>query len=141
MAYKGKAITNRDIRTNDGVSIPNPGRAPVERGPLNRDTPYTNQTEFNDSQTMGDRSMNGAIVGMDSWRKQENLDDPGLDSSGGWLYKQGTPFGETAMFNQLPPGQDISDQNYAAIYEMKLKTVTEISYPGDGAFPVRDVPE
>jgi hypothetical protein len=140
MAFKGDAIKNRSYRTNDGSSIPDPGRAAVNKGFLNRNTDYSNETAFNDT-TASDRSMNGQITGMQSWRKDENLDDPGLDASGGWLYKQGTPYGEAAMFNQLPPGQDINDQNYAAIYEMPLKTVTAIGYPGDGAFPVRDIPE
>jgi len=140
MAKMGTAIKNRSMRTNDGIGIPNPGRSPSNAGPLNRDTTYSNETAFN-FPTMGDAALNGKIEGMDSWQQSVNLDDPGFDASGGWLYKQGTPYGEAAMFNQLPPGHDISDQKYAAIYEMPLRMVTAISYPGDGAFPVRDIPE
>lgn len=60
----------------------------------------------------------------------------------GYMDKNGTPFGEGAKFNFLPPGMDISNQMNAEIHEMPLRTVVDISYPGDGWMPTpRDVSE
>jgi hypothetical protein len=84
--------------------------------------------------------QDGKIRGMQSEQSQA-LDNPGFDASGGWITKKGTPYGEAAMFNQLPPGMDISAQQYSDIRDMPLKKVTSISYPGDGAFPSTDVKE
>jgi hypothetical protein len=60
----------------------------------------------------------------------------------GYLDKQGTPYGESAKFNMMPPGMDIDNQLYAEINEMPLRKVTQESYPGDGWMPApRDIPE
>lgn len=60
----------------------------------------------------------------------------------GYLDKQGTPYGEAAKFNFLPPGMDISNQENAEIHSMPLKMLTAESYPGDGWMPSpRDIPE
>jgi len=60
----------------------------------------------------------------------------------GYLDKQGTPYGEGAKFNFLPPGMDISNQENAEIHEMPLRKLTAESYPGDGWMPApRDIPE
>jgi hypothetical protein len=79
------------------------------------------------------------IVGMDSLK-----DDIG-EKSGfltyGYIDKAGTPYGEAAKFNFLPPGMDISNQENAEIHEMKLTKVTDMSYPGDGWQGARDIPE
>lgn len=83
----------------------------------------------------------GVIRGMQSWQQNVNLDDPGFDASGSCFYKHGTPYGEAAMFNQLPPGPDISDQKYALINEMPFKSITDLGYPGDGGFEFKDVSE
>ena len=50
----------------------------------------------------------------------------------GYLDKKGTPSGEDAKFNHLPPGEDISNQAIVEINDMPLKKVVDISYPGDG---------
>ena len=70
-----------------------------------------------------------------------------LDKSGikdtGYLDKKGTPQGQSVsptgisghIFNQLPPGDNISDQLVCDIDRtdtMKVKTVTDMGYPGDG---------
>ena len=127
------------MKTNDGTNIPgsNFNRSMPNAGALTPDEPLDNSMSFETSPT----GNNAVIQGMDSWNKSENLDDPGFDANGSCFYKFGTPYGEKAMFNQLPPGPDITDQKYALINEMPLKTVTTMGYPGDGAFPVRDVPE
>lgn len=60
----------------------------------------------------------------------------------GYIDKKGTPYGDSATFNRMPPGMDISDQEVVDIRSMQLKTVTDISYPGDGWNPApRDIPE
>jgi hypothetical protein len=60
----------------------------------------------------------------------------------GYLDKQGTPYGEAAKFNYLPPGMDISNQMNAEIHEMPLKKLVAESYPGDGWMPApRDITE
>ena len=65
----------------------------------------------------------------------------GFDNSH-YLDKKGTPYGEGAKFNFLPPGMDITAQENTDQRGMVLKTVTDISYPGDGWEPApRDIPE
>jgi hypothetical protein len=60
----------------------------------------------------------------------------------GYLDKQGTPYGEAAKFNFLPPGMDISNQENAEINEMPLRKLVAESYPGDGWMPApQDIPE
>ena len=60
----------------------------------------------------------------------------------GYLDKGGTPFGEAAKFNFLPPGMDISNQENVEINEMPLRKIVAESYPGDGWMPApRDIPE
>jgi hypothetical protein len=60
----------------------------------------------------------------------------------GYLDKQGTPYGEAAKFNFLPPGMDISNQENAEIHSMPLKKLVDESYPDDGWMPKpRDMQE
>ena len=79
---------------------------------------------------------------------EKNMPDVGtLSSSGGasvekdgikdtgYLEKKGTPSGEGAMFNMLPPGTNIEDQSVADIRAQPLKSWTGgLSYQGDGGF-------
>lgn len=85
--------------------------------------------------------QDGSIRGMESLQPNVNLDDPGFTADGRHMFKHGTPYGESAMFNQLPPGMDISSQQYALINEMPLKRITAMGYEGDGGFPTTDVVE
>lgn len=55
----------------------------------------------------------------------------GIQSSG-YLNKKGTPNGADAKFNKMPPGTDIENQVVADIRELPMKTLTNLSYPGDG---------
>ena len=65
----------------------------------------------------------------------------GFETSG-YLDKKGTPYGEGARFNFLPPGMDISNQDITDQRNMPMKTLTAESYPGDGWEPTsRDLPE
>jgi hypothetical protein len=127
------------MKTNDGTRIPGSNfvRGMVDKGTLGPKTELDNSMAFEHSPTKN----NLVIQGMESWEKDVPLDDAGFDASGNAGYKFGTPYGEAAMFNQLPPGPDITDQNYILVNEMPLKQVTMMGYPGDGAFPIRDVPE
>lgn len=61
----------------------------------------------------------------------KTLDKSGVKATG-YIDKKGTPNGESAKFNAMPPGQDIDDQKLADIHEMPLKTVVSLGYPGDG---------
>jgi hypothetical protein len=59
----------------------------------------------------------------------------------GYINKKGTPFGESAKFNFLPPGMDISNQENVEINNMPMKRVVSESYPGDGWPGEKDVVE
>lgn len=79
-------------------------------------------------------------------RGMEGLHNDIGESSGfitdGYLDKQGTPYGEAAKFNYLPPGMDISNQENAEIHSMPFRKLISESYPGDGWTPApRDIPE
>lgn len=62
-------------------------------------------------------------------RNEENT--TGFVTSG-FITKKGTPSGEGAMFNKLPPGDDIDNQEVAEISKgMPMKKITPLGY-GDG---------
>ena len=83
----------------------------------------------------------GKIPGMQSMTG-EALDKPGWQADGQQIYKFGTPYGESAQFNYLPPGMDISNQANALINNMPLRVYSGgVTYPMDTPWPVRDVPE
>jgi hypothetical protein len=64
----------------------------------------------------------------------QSIDKDGIKDTG-YLDKKGTPSGERAMFNMLPPGTNIEDQKVADIREMPMKMYDRgLSYPGDGGF-------
>lgn len=50
----------------------------------------------------------------------------------GYLVKKGTPQGDGAKLNIMPPGMDIDDQDIYDGREMPRKDVTSTGYPGDG---------
>ena len=128
-------------RSNDGVEIPT-GPAAASKKPMLTAKDKMSNVDMFEKYRKGGAAMNGAIEGMHSWRPGENLDDPGLDASGGCFYKWGTPYGEQAMFNQLPPGPDISDQAYVLIHNMPFRQYSGgVTFPGDTPWPVRDVEE
>lgn len=58
----------------------------------------------------------------------------GFEDSG-YIVKKGTPYGESAKFNYLPPGMDIDNQEIVDIRSMPYKELTDLSYPGDGWEP------
>lgn len=82
----------------------------------------------------------GTIKGMQSLQS-ETLDRPGFISDASYINKKGTPSGESAMFNRMPPGMDISNQECCDINDMPMRKLLDLSYPGDGAFKNRDIPE
>jgi hypothetical protein len=62
----------------------------------------------------------------------ETLDKAGIKGDG-YLVKKGTPFGVDVLFNSLPPGTDITDQEVADIRTQEMSTwKSGLSYPGDG---------
>jgi hypothetical protein len=59
-----------------------------------------------------------------------------------YITKKGTPYGEAAKLNFMPPGMDIGDQDITDQRNMPLKKLVAESYPGDGWEPApRDIPE
>jgi hypothetical protein len=63
-----------------------------------------------------------------------SLEKDGINDTG-YLTKKGTPSGESAKFNMLPPGTNIEDQAVADIREEPLKLYKHgLSYPDDGGF-------
>lgn len=51
----------------------------------------------------------------------------------GYLAKKNVPFGVNAMFNSLPPGMDIEDQEVCDIRQEELRIYEGgLGYPGDG---------
>lgn len=51
----------------------------------------------------------------------------------GYLAKKGLEFGANALYNSLPPGMDIEDQELADIRKMELRTYDGgLGYEGDG---------
>jgi hypothetical protein len=141
MAESGVKRTKRSYKTNDGTMIPGFVRGAPNHGSLGPETPLDNSNMFEEVGADGHKDFSGKIGGMESL-VSENLDDPGFDASGKDFYKHGTPYGEKAMFNQLPPGMDISDQKFMIINEMPLRTyMGGVTFPGDTPWPVRDVEE
>jgi len=134
-------INTAKMTTNDGARVPKSKEAAKQEGILDRNTKLSNTDAF-EQYRKGGAAINGAIEGMESIQKGVNLDDPGFDASGDCFVKKGTPYGEAAMFNQLPPGPDINDQAYADINDMPLRTYQGgVTFPGDTPWPVRDIEE
>lgn len=79
------------------------------------------------------------IVDMQSL-KQDIGEASGFQTSG-YLDKKGTPYGEAAKFNMMPPGMELANQEVADIRMMPFKKITDSGYEGDGGFPSRDVSE
>lgn len=79
------------------------------------------------------------IKGMDS-ASGSNNEMAGFKTTG-YINKKGTPYGESAMFNKMPPGMDISNQDVTDQNDMPMKKLTDTSYPGDGWDSSRDIPE
>ena len=92
------------------------------------------------SQPLNDTGVSAGIAGL------TGLHDDIGERSGfivdGYLDKQGTTYGESAKFNFLPPGMDISNQENVEINHMPLRKIIAESYPGDGWMPApQDIPE
>jgi hypothetical protein len=131
-------VIHNNFKTNDGESVPLPAKGVMDSGKLTLDSKYDNETIFN----RGNKPVVSNIPGMESWQPSVNLDNPGFDASGGQIRKNDMPYGEAAMFNQLPPGHDIDNQSFAVINNMPLRLYSGgVTFPGDTPWPVRDVPE
>jgi len=64
--------------------------------------------------------------------KMAGSEKVGVKNSG-YLDKKGTPSGEGAKFNFLPPGMKIEDQSVADIRSLSMSNYSGgLGYPGDG---------
>jgi len=90
---------------------------------------------------MGKAAKGGdtSIVGMSS-AKGADSEMTGFQT-GGYIDKRDTPYGDSATFNRMPPGMDISNQECVEIHSMPFKKVVSTSYPGDGWGNEKDVSE
>ena len=62
----------------------------------------------------------------------ESVDKTGIKDNG-YLTKKGLEFGVNAMYNSLPPGMDIEDQENSDIRVENMKVYSGgLGYPGDG---------
>lgn len=84
-------------------------------------------------------SPSTGIKGMDSL--MNDIGEKSGFQTEGYIFKKGTPQGESAMFNKMPPGMDITNQDVTDQRNMPMKKLTDLDYPGDGAFGHRDIPE
>ncbi len=91
------------------------------------------------AEPMGGASGDTDVTGMSS-AAGSNSEMTGFQTSG-YIDKQGTPYGEAAKFNFMPPGMDINNQENAEIHDMPMKKLVATSYPGDGWGGSRDIPE
>ncbi len=98
--------------------------------------------------TMGNKfakpfeEVDGGIANMDSLHDDIGEKSGFEANTDSYIVKKGTPYGEAAKFNIMPPGMDINDQPVRDIRAMTLKKVISESYPGDGWEPApRDLVE
>lgn len=123
---------------------------PAMKSERPKDVNYGNRPGKNDGQMRGNGQADkfadplqevSAIIGGLSGTHNDIGELSGFVTSG-YLDKAGTPYGESAKFNFLPPGMDISNQENIEVHEMPLRKLTSESYPGDGWMPApRDIPE
>jgi hypothetical protein len=74
--------------------------------------------------------MTPPIEGMGG--TQNDIGEKSGFQTSGYIDKKGTPYGEAAKFNAMPPGSDIDEQAVADIRPMPFKKLVDESYPGDG---------
>lgn len=80
------------------------------------------------------------IIGMDSLH--DDIGEKSGFQTDGYIDKKGTTYGESAKFNMLPPGMDITNQENCDIRNMPFMKLIDTSYPGDGWEPApRDIKE
>jgi hypothetical protein len=84
--------------------------------------------------------ISAPISGMDGMR--DDIGEMSGFTTTGYIDKRGTPYGEAAKFNMMPPGMDISNQEVREINDMPMKRLVAGSFPGDGWTPTpRDLAE
>ena len=115
-------------------SAPSYTKGGMKSGSLNSDSRMDNSGNSYTGDAQG-------VIGNMTSIQSENLDDPGFTADGRHIFKHGTPYGESAQFNYLPPGMDISNQTMCLINDMPMRKLVDVTYPADGAFAPRDVPE
>lgn len=90
-------------------------------------------------QKPGNTGFASGVGGMESL-KNDIGEKSGFQTTG-YINKKGTPYGEGVMFNKMPPGMDIGNQDVVDIRDMPMKRLTDESFPGDGWPGQRDIPE
>jgi len=109
----------------------------------NTDAKYTGQMKGRTAEPFGEPMNMGApakISGIEGL--YNDIGEMSGFITDGYLEKNGTPYGENAKLNFLPPGMDISNQEIAEIHQMPMRMVVDVSYPGDGWMPTpRDIKE
>ena len=89
-----------------------------------------------------DHVMSPGLPGMNSLHNDIGEMSGFQGGTDSYIVKKGTPYGEGAKFNKMPPGMDIDNQDCVDIRQMPLKKITNVSYPGDGWEPAaRDIVE
>lgn len=87
-------------------------------------------------------AIDKGIPGMSSLHDDIGEKSGFESNTSAYIVKKGTPYGEAAKFNMLPPGMDISDQDISDQRDMPFKKITEMGYPGGGWEPApRDIEE
>ena len=122
---------------------------PVTKGQPSKAASLGNRGPVYEGQLSGDEQKFAAPLNMGVPAKISGLDglhnDIGEMSgfiTDGYMDKNGTPYGEGAKFNFLPPGMDINNQENAEIHDMPLRLLVGVRYPGDGWMPKpRDIKE
>lgn len=99
-------------------------KAPVNAGQIGCSEPFAKPYEVIDA---GAESLGGTV--NDIGEKSGFTSD-----TGSYIVKKGTPYGEAAKLNMMPPGMNIEDQLVADIREMPMRKLVGLDYPGDGAF-------
>ena len=81
---------------------------------------------------MAEKLSDKGIPDMGSLKNDTGAKSGFQASTSSYIVKKGTPYGEAAKFNMLPPGMDICDQETCDINEMPMRKLVDTSYPGDG---------
>lgn len=79
-------------------------------------------------------AMNGTEMAPLPRSGGKSLDKDGIDDAG-YIDKKGTPSGEDARFNMLPPGMNIENQKVAEMNSMPMREWKGgLSYEDDGGY-------
>lgn len=133
----GNTSTKKQFNDIHTKSVGYPAHRPRTAKVPNKPGMYDGQMNSPDKETFAE-PMNKGVVGKIEGGIGHLHNDIGEQSgfeTDGYIDKNGTPFGEAAKFNFLPPGMDISNQENVEINDMPMRKLTDESYPEDGWMP------